>query len=163
SEAAAAGDRALVEQLLAGRRELAAWWDPYATAEVSDVRRVHGSEAAESAAHVATALGRWQERGGGAGLAFSGGHTTTIPPPKAFALVVDALLRKQDYRAAMALLVNWVGQAEQVPLEEGPHSFHHLSLRWLLGVTSSPQQREGRTGDLGLVQKFFDYLEANAE
>src|SRR5262249_35063231 len=96
--------------------------------------------------------------------------------PKAFALVVDALLRKQDYRAAMALLVNWVGQAEQVPLEEGPHSFHHLSLRWLLGVVFPPSPplrgrgeqgpplpRSRGEGGLTLAQKFFDYLEANAE
>ncbi|MBI1913392.1 MAG: hypothetical protein HYS12_01335 [Planctomycetes bacterium] len=184
SEAAAAGDKPLVEQLLAGMRRLAAWWDPYATVEVSDMGRVHGAEAAESATHVATALGRWQERGGEADLAFWRRHLDTFRTPKAFALVVDALLRKEDYRAAMALLVNWVGQAEQVPLEEGPHSFHNLALRWLLGVTHDgsrpsalgprPEKEGGEAlgpkaesrkpkADLGLAQKFFDYLEANAE
>src|SRR5262249_39797706 len=160
SEAASAGEQAIVEQLLAGMRRLAAWWDPFATVEVSEVRRVHGGGGGEAGAHVATALGRWHQRGGEADLAFWRRHLDTFHSPKAFALVVDALLRKEDYRAAMALLVNWVGQAGTVPLEEGPHSFHDLSLRWLIGVSGggSPDK-----ADLALAKKFFDYLEANAE
>ena len=185
SEASATGDATLVETLLSGMRRLAAWWDPFATVEVSDVRHVHGEEAVDSAAHVATALGRWHERGEAtADLAFWRQYLDTFHSPKAFALVVDALLRKEDYRAALALLINWVGQAEQVPLEEGPHSFHTLALRWLLGVTadfrfsmddfrlqpdsadssdrqSSIENRKSR--NLALARKFFDYLEANAE
>ncbi len=170
SEAAAAGEGGLAEQLLADMRRLAAWWDPFATVEVGDVRRVHGEEAATSAEHVATALGRWHERGEAtADLAFWRQHLDSFRSPKAFALVVDALLRKEDYRAAMALLINWAGHADQVALEEGPHSFHNLSLRWLLGVTSPLAPVLGgegagvNVGDLALAQKFFDYLEANAE
>src|SRR5262249_25484969 len=49
SEAAAAGDAALVESLHDGLRKLGAWWDRFATVEVSEVRRVHGGEAASSA------------------------------------------------------------------------------------------------------------------
>ncbi|HEY7156129.1 MAG TPA: hypothetical protein VH575_19345, partial [Gemmataceae bacterium] len=81
--------------------------------------------------------------------------------PKAFALVVDTLLRKADYRAALALLCSWLGQAEQAPLEDGVWSFHTLALRWMLDVakpqTSPPSQRRE------LIVRFFDYLEANAE
>jgi hypothetical protein len=110
---------------------------------------------------VAEALGRWHERGEAtADLGFWKTHLDTFRTPKAFALVVDALLRKQDSRAAMALLINWVSQSDEVPLEEGPYSFHHLVLRWLLGVTGAG---EGQKRDPALVQKFFDYLEANAE
>src|SRR5262249_13947093 len=94
-------------------------------------------------------LARWRERGEAtADLAFWGRHLEGFRTPKAFALVVDALLRKQDYQASMALLINWLGQAEQVPLEEGEHSFHGLALRWMLGVTAptppSPPRGEGR-------------------
>ena len=55
--------------------------------------------------------------------------------PKTFALVVDSLLRKSDYRAAMALLINWVSMAVHIPLEDQEHSFHSLALRWILGHT----------------------------
>jgi hypothetical protein len=91
--------------------------------------------------------------------------------PKAFALVVDALLRKGDYRASMALLMNWLSQAEQVPLEDPEHAFHPLALRWMLGVTGGladagnggrpAAQEPGASWPL--IAKFFDYLEANAE
>jgi len=96
--------------------------------EVHDIRRVHGGEAALSANHVATALARWRERGeGAADLAFWRKYPSKVSArPRRSHLVVDALLRKDDYRAAMALLTNWLSQAEQVPLEDGvpllPHA-----------------------------------------
>jgi hypothetical protein len=161
SEASAAGDTRLAETLGSGLRKVATWWDQYASIEVSDVRRVHGAEAADSADHVATALGRWHERGEAtADLAFWRQHLDTFRSPKSFALVVDALLRKQDSRAAMALLINWVSQANEVALEEGVYSFHQLSLRWLIGATGVGDPPRA---DPAMVQKFFDYLEANAE
>jgi hypothetical protein len=166
SEAAAAGRQDLLPGLLKNMKKLAAWWDRFASVEVGEVRRVHGGEAAASAEHVAGALARWRERGEAtADLAFWRRHLEGFRSPKAFALVVEALLRKQDYQASMALLINWLGQAEQVPLEEGEHSFHGLALRWMLGVTGtqysvlSTQYSEAWP----LVRKFFDYLEANAE
>ena len=167
-EAAAAGDDALAASLAEGMAQLAAWWDPFATADVSDVRRVHGGEAAESARQVAAALAGWRRRGeAAADLAFWRGQLDHFRSPKAFALVVDALLRKGDFRSALALLASWLGQAEQVPLEDGPYSFHGLALRWMLALTRPgeadgaplPPEPERRA----LVVKFFDYLEANAE
>src|SRR5262249_46452607 len=175
SESAAAGDKQLSDSLLVDQRRLADWWDRFASVEVSDVRRVHGGETVASAAHVAQALARWHERGEKtADLSFWKEHLEGFQSPKAFALVVDALLHKQDYRAAMALLINWLSQAEQVPLEDGEYSFHTLTLRWMLGVTREEDGRDGpsREATLGsrpsaevwpLVKKFFDYLEANAE
>lgn len=167
-EAAAAGDDALVRSLTEGMGRLAAWWDPFATVEVSEVRRVHGGEAAASARQVAAALAGWRRRGeAAADLAFWRGQLDHFRSPKTFALVVDALLGKGDFRSALALLASWLGQAEQVPLEDGAYSFHGLALRWMLGLTRpddaggarlpSPEERRA------LVVKFFDYLEANAE
>ena len=165
SEAAAAGDRATGETLGGAMRKLAAWWDQFATVEVGDVRRVHGGEAAASAEHVANALARWRERGAAtADLAFWRDHLEGFRTPKAFALVVDALLNKEDYRAAMALLVNWLGQVEQVPLEDGEHSFHPLALRWMLGLSAQAKQQHGPPAPpFELAVKFLDYLEANAD
>jgi hypothetical protein len=61
-EAAAHGDAALVQSVTAGMKRLAAWWDQFATAGVSEVRPVHGGEAVASAAQVGQALARWHER-----------------------------------------------------------------------------------------------------
>src|SRR5262249_42013246 len=62
-EGAAAGQAVLIGSVAPRMKQLAEWWDRFATVEVSDVRRVHGGEAAASAAHVADALTRWHERG----------------------------------------------------------------------------------------------------
>src|SRR5439155_17179957 len=121
--------------------------DRFASVEVSEVRPVHGGEALASAEHVATALGHWQERGEAtADLAFWRQHLEGFRSPKAFALVVDALLQKEDYRAAMALLMNWLSQAEQAPLEEGEHSFHALALRWMLGICRLARRQSEASG-----------------
>lgn len=158
SEAAARGDRALVEWARAAMKRLAAWWDRFATTTVSEVRPVNGGEAVTSARQVAEALARWHERGeSAADLAFWKKHIDHFRSPKAFALVVDALLRKDDYRAALGLLVSWVGQAEQVPLEDGEHSFHALALRGMLGLTA------GGPEAAALARRFLDQLEANAD
>jgi hypothetical protein len=161
SEAAASGDTNLVRTLTNNLGSLAGWWDQFGSVNVADVRRVVGGEALVSAEHVASALVRWHERGAAtADLAFWREHLQGFHSAKAFSLVVDALLRKGDFRAAMALIINWLGQAELVPLEDGDHSFTLLSLRWMLGLTS----RNSKEDDVWqLICKFFDYLEANAE
>lgn len=162
SESSASGQSELSDTLLIRLRRLADWWDRFATVEVSDLDAVHGGDAVTSAEHVREALAHWHERGSKAGdLAFWRQHLEHFQTPKAFALVVDALLRKEDYRAAMALLMNWLGQSEHVPLEQGEFSFHSLALRWLLGFTGRGLEHEPALWPA--TCKFFDYLEANAE
>lgn len=174
SEAAALGQRGLVQTLRPRMEQRAAWWDRYATGEVSGIQRVHGGEAAESASQVAAALAQWRERGEAtADLAFWKKRLQHFKSSKAFALVVDALLRKQDHQAAMGLFLSWISQAESVGLEEGEHSFHALTLRWVLAVLD--EQTEAKTltppvaGSPGkdptwpLLRRFFDHLEVNAE
>jgi hypothetical protein len=169
TEAAATGAAGLGERLAADLTRLAAWWDRFATYEVGDVRRVRGAEVVSSGRHVAAAMTRWRERGqAAADLAFWQQHLEGFRSPKAFALVVEALLDKEDYRAAMGLLVSWLGQAEQVPLEDGPHSFYALGLRWMLGVCRLAARPPGPGGTppfrpWELAVKFLDHLEANAE
>ncbi len=159
-EAAGRGDTDLAKSLTAPMRRLASWWDRFASVEVSDVRHVHGALAVESAVHVAGALAEWHERGeAAADLAFWRERQESFRSPQAYARVVEALLRKNDYRATLALLVTWLGQAEQVSLQDGEYSFHQLALRWLLGSVQQTPSQECRP----LIAKFFDYLEANAE
>jgi hypothetical protein len=159
SEAAAAADPDLVRQVGGGMERLAGWWDRFATFEVSDLRRVHGGEAATSARNVAKALAAWRQRGETVSdLAFWRDRIDDFSSPRAFALVVEALLLRGDHRAALGLLASWLGQAGSVPLEDGGHSFHNLALRWMLTLT-----RSGQEGAAALVVKAFDYLEANAD
>ncbi len=140
-------------------RRLAEWWDRFATTTVSDVPHVHGAQSAESAEHVARALGRWRERGAAAGdLGFWREHIEEFHSPKAFGTVIEALLQRRDFRAAAALLVTWLGQAEQMPLEDEEHSFHRLALRWLLELANAQADDAAPQ-----AIKFFAYLEANAE
>jgi hypothetical protein len=163
SEAAAAGEERLVAKLRPELTAFAESWDQYATHEVGDLPRVHGGEAAESADHVAKALAHWRKRGEqAADLGFWRDHLKDFASPKAFALVVDALIRKRDYRAAHGLLMNWLSQADTIPPEDGPYSFNVLALRWMLEVTGGGEN--GLTeAPWPLVQRFFSHLEANAD
>lgn len=171
SEAAAMGQSELIGRLLDDLDRLAGWWDQFATSEVSDVRRVQGGEINYAIRNVSEALTRWHQRGETpADLAFWRKHLERFRSPRAFALVIDTLLHKGDYRAALALLTSWIGQAEQVPLEDGNASYHTLALRWMLALTQPNENREiAESVSLTwsqrreIVGKFFDYLEANAE
>lgn len=161
SEAAAGGQRELQQSIARRTRALAAWWDRFASTEVSDVGGFSGGEAARSAEQVAEALAAWRQAGASAGdIAFWRRQVAEFDSPKAFALVVDALLRNEDHRASMALLMHWLSQMESVQLEESEYSLHHLALRWMNSVRQSPRY----DGDQrwAMVRRFFDYLEVNA-
>jgi hypothetical protein len=167
AEGASSGTFKPDKDLAKEMRRLADWWDRFATTTVSDIDHVQGNEATQSAEHVARSLSRWRQRGAGAAdLAFWREQLDGFRTAKAFALVVDALLHKEDFRASASLLMTWLSQAEQVPLVEGDHSFHQLALRWMLGigltVSNTPTPGDAKPL-LELTVKFFDYLEANAE
>ncbi|MFM7150530.1 MAG: hypothetical protein ACKO23_11855, partial [Gemmataceae bacterium] len=159
SEAAAAGNASLVRLVGDGMKKLAAWWDRFATYEVSDLRRIHGGEATQSARNVARALAAWRKRGETVSdLAFWRDRLDDFRSPQSFALVVEALIHRGDHRAALGLLASWLSQAGMISLEDGKHSFHNLALRWMLTLT-----RGGLDGSKDLVRRLFDVLEANAE
>ncbi len=159
--AAARGNERLAQQVSRLLETVARWWDQFATLDVSGVEHVSGREALSSANHVADALGAWNKAGAAAGdLAFWRGHVERFDSPKAYALVVSALLEEGDLVASMALLVQWLGRAERVSLGEGEHAFALLSWRWLARLCQGDQP-VGRRWTL--AKKFFDFLEANAE
>ena len=161
SEGASSGSFKPDKDLAKEMHRLADWWDAFATTTVSDIDPVHGNEATQSAEHVARSLSRWRQRGAGAAdLAFWRDQLDGFRSPKAFALVVEALLHKHDFRASSSLLMTWLSQADQVPLVDGDHSFHQLALRWMLGIGLAAAEAPLR--QLAVI-KFFDHLEANAE
>jgi len=173
--AAAVGRKDVRERLSGSLEKLAAWWDRFATAEVSSVEGISGREAYESASHVATVLGLWHEAGTAAGdVAFWRRHVDNFQSAKAYALVVEALLDQRDLVAAMGLLMQWLSESDRTALVEGKYSFHQLVLRWMRMLwTSSGTSRKGKASEAktredaqsrwAQTRKFMDYLEAGGE
>ncbi|MBN1589516.1 MAG: hypothetical protein JW888_08380, partial [Pirellulales bacterium] len=159
--AAAAGRKDLQQRLSGSLEKLAAWWDQFATTEVSSVEGISGREACESAARVATVLGLWHAAGTAAGdVAFWREHVDDFQSSETYFLVVDALLDQRDLIAAMGLLMQWLSQSDEIPLVEGKYSFHQLALRWMRLLWTP-----GKAADdpWTMTRKFMDYLEAGGE
>ena len=160
---AAARDDIRQEELFSDTMDcLAGWWDQFATTSVSGVKHLVGKEVRISTDLVAGALSAWHRAGAAAGdIAFWRQFIDVFDSPKAFQLVVEALLDQGDLVASMALMMQWVSQIEQTPLEDGDASFHPLALRWLRMVEA--RQHESGENQWPLVEKFFIHLEASSE
>jgi hypothetical protein len=162
SEAAAVGNAELASAIAADMRKLAGWWDRFASTEVSDLAGFSGREATDSAQHVAESLGAWHRAGAAAGdVAFWRKYVASFSSPRAYAQVIAALIGKGDHAASMALMMQWLSQVDQAPLEAGEHSFHRLALRWMNTVRQSPHYTRQQRWEL--IRRFFDFLEANAD
>ncbi|HEX3725062.1 MAG TPA: hypothetical protein VHV08_02420, partial [Pirellulales bacterium] len=167
SEAASRDCRELQADLAVRMVKLTEWWDTFAPTSVESLESFSGAEAYDSARQVALALRAFHEGGAASGnIAFWRKEVAHFNSPKAYALVVDALWKKPDLVAAMALLMQWLSQAEAMPLKQGDYSFHVLAEHWLGDVCSSaschaaPLQPAERQA---LVRRFFELLESNAE
>ena len=67
----------------------------------------------------------------------------------------------ESLRAGMALLMTWLSEGDTVPLEDPSASFDELAEKWLHAVVAA---RDLPAADrAGLVKRFFELLEANAE
>jgi hypothetical protein len=159
--AAVAGDEATREQTIAAMRDLAGWWDRFAAATVADLPRVVGGERADAAEHVATALTAWSLRAPSSNdVSFWRQHREGFTSPAAFAQVIEPLIARQEYRAAMALLMTWLSEGGLVPLEEPSASFEGLCERWVRAVAAA--EVVPALARAALVRRFFELLEANA-
>jgi len=162
SEAAAIDDSELEKGFQAILERLSTWWDRYATSSVEDVKRLVAKEVEVSANLVSGALNAWHKAGAAAGdVGFWRMFVDQFDSSKAFQLVIEALLDHGDTVAAMALMMQWVSQKDRTPLEEGDSSFHRLAFQWLTAVEANPL--ESGVDPWHQVEKFFAYLEANAE
>lgn len=162
TEAAALDDPKHETDFSAALDRLSGWWDKYATASVSGVKRLVGKEIEVSSNLVAGALAAWHKAGAAAGdVKFWRLFVDQFDSPKAFQLVVEALLERGDRVAAMALMLQWVSQVEYTPLEDGDASFHPLALRWLRSVEDF--EHASGTDQWPLVAKFLQHLESSAE
>ena len=178
SEAAAQNDQAAYEEMGLRYREIAEWWRAFAAHAIDSIDATDPLESYDSAKLAARALKLWHEGGAAAGdVAFWAPHADLFDSPRAYALVISALLERQDFVPAMALLIHWLGNAEQVGLRQSGSSLPRLAERWLLRLRDSVDGKSEEFGEPSidqtptqdtaeiwpLVRKCFDYLEANAE
>lgn len=156
-EAAARDDKNISIAVARQFKDLTHWWHRFAAHEVSNVDAVNGIDAYRAAEHVAQALNLWHKDNPAAGdVKFWASHAAMFDTPKAYGLVIDALLDRGDLVAAQALLIHWLTGVEQIGLEKGEVSFHDLAERWFGEATT-------RDDAWRHVSRFLDYLEANAE
>lgn len=183
-EAAATNQEAICVRTEERFRWISDWWRKYAAHQVSDVNATDPKESLESSKLVATALRLWHQGGAAAGdLRFWAPHAEMFDSPKAYALVIEALLDRKDFVGGMALLVHWLSQANRVGLQSGNTSYSDLARMWLeqlfengghlneSDAASQPGSAECTSTDpqkshgfiWSMVEKFFDYLEANGD
>ncbi len=180
SEAAARDDQAIYRQMDEQYHEMANWWRSYAAHTVSSIEAADPLESYDSAKLVARALRLWHEGGAEAGnVGFWAPHADLFDSPRAYALVISALLEREDFVPAMALLVHWLSHADRIGLRLGESSLPKLSEQWLQKLRShwNEKQAESAARDAGQasesdesvvsiwpqVRRLFDYFEANAE
>ncbi len=168
STAAAEDNQDICRQIRQQFHETADWWRQFAAHQVSSVGAVDAHEVFRAAEHVAESLNLWHKGGAETGdIRFWAPHAHRFDSPKAFSLVIEALLERDDFVAAMGLLIHWLSEAERVPLEQGSSSFHQLSQQWLLKLlhraAPAGAARSWPQSTQRLLRRFFDLLEANAE
>jgi hypothetical protein len=150
------------------------WWRKYAAHEVMSVDAVDPLEVFDAAELVSTALNFWHKGGAETGdLQFWAKHAQLFDSPKAYKLVIDALMQREDYKTSTSLLIHWLSQSSSVGLQQGASSFHDLMFRWIAEQKRSLLERledAKLTNSSALIgktwteiSKFYDFLEANAE
>ena len=163
--AAAAADESPVRDLVSDEfREFTKWWHKYAVHETTAVQFGDPDDIYAAAESVADALGHWHKGGESTGdIAFWAPYVERFDAPRAYQLVVQMLLHREDYVASRALLAKWLEQADRIQLEQGEASFHRLSTLWLSGALRLQNDPDARKDiDWATIRKFFDYMEANA-
>ncbi len=155
-ESAMQGKSHLISDFSERFYKMAEQWDRYATTAVEELPAISGRNSWESAKNVADALSNWKLAGEAAGdISFWRQYIDQFQSPKAFSLVVDSLLKKNDLVASMGLIMQWLSQIEEVGIETEPYSIHGLLCRWLEAAGKQENSWE-------LISRFYDFLEANA-
>lgn len=150
--------------------QLTDWWHKYAAHEVENVEAPNGKEIFRAAEQVAHAMNLWHKTGTENGnVAFWAEHAALFEMPRAYDLIVKALLEKEDLATSMALIMHWLSQADTVGLESSDSSFHLIVEQWAYRISQKALD-DYRTGQwdvceksLNLIRKFMDFLEVNAE
>jgi hypothetical protein len=162
-EAAALSNEEAYHDLSSAFERRAQWWDKFATTTVDELPKVVGRESWQSATRVAAILRAWRAAGEAAGdISFWRAHVEEFDSIKAYALVVDVLLRRRDHVAAMGLLIQWLSNAETVALEAEGYSLHVFLTEWMQAVLQAEEHDSGSHRSWNAIRRLFDFLEANA-
>ena len=162
AESAAAGDEDRSGFVSGKMRELAEWWDKFATYRVTDVRFVKGARHLKAGRGVADALSKWRLRGAApADMVFWQKNVKSLRTAQTHALVVETLLRREDLAGAQGLLVHWISLAEKIGLEDGQHNFYRSAFHWL-GKATEAGRDEPSQGRVRRVSHFLGQLVVNA-
>ncbi len=172
-EAAATNQDQLCTRTEQRFKSISNWWRQFAAHEVSDVAATDPQDVLESSQLVSRALRLWHKGGAASGdIRFWAPHAELFDSPKAYGLVIEALLDRSDFVGAMALLVHWLSQAERVGLQSGNTSYSDFARLWLEQLIESRCQPTATAETAsavpappcwGTIEKYFDYLEANGE
>ena len=166
SEAAAVDNRETCDAIRKEFSNIVEWWRKFAPHEVMAVDAVDPEEIFSAAELVAEALNLWHQGGASTGdIEFWKLHAELFDAPKAYHLVIEALMDREDYQTSSALLVHWLSQADYVRLQHSDSSFHNLIWRW---ITEQKQllataDFETRNEIWNRIRKFYDFIEANSE
>lgn len=161
-EAGARGLDALREEVSVGYEKFADWWDQFGSDVIEDLPDVDGHESWESATRVSEALNDWRGAGEAAGdISFWRERVSRFQSAQSYALVVDALLQKQDDVASMGLLMQWLSQLDEVGFEGPQHSLFSLLIRWMKLVTRDEEAKLSTFAPT--IRRLFAFLEANAD
>lgn len=165
SEAAANDRLDICQEIKSQFRGIADWWRKFAAHEVMAVDAIDSDDIFYAAELVAKALNLWHKGGAAAGdIGFWSEHAELFDSPKAYDLVIDALMQRDDYKTSTALLIHWLGQSDHIPLQQGDSSFHDLVLDW---ITKQKELLSDSSIDAesvwSQIRKFYDFVEANAD
>jgi hypothetical protein len=134
-EASAANDSDASEEIRLRFLDLANWWHQFAAHELPDINGINLLDSYQSAELVARALRLWHAGGAAAGdVRFWGQHAELFDSPRAYALVIEALLERHDFVASLALLVHWLSEAAKTGLRSGETSFAEHAETWFYQV-----------------------------
>lgn len=167
SEAAARDDTEVFQRVQKQFYDAAQWWRKYAAHTVESLDAVDPIDSYESAQLVAEALRLWH-RGGAAtaDIRFWAPHADLFDSPRAYSLVIDALLERNDFVTSQSLLMHWLSSVGRIGLRRGDSALHHVIQQWmtrLRHVSRRPQGESAPAKPWTLITKFFECLEANAD
>lgn len=154
------------EELSIVYQGLADWWDRFGSDAIEDLPDVDGQDSWESATHVSEIMGQWRNAGEASGdISFWKERVEKFHSSQSYALVVDALLLKEDEVASMGLLMQWLNQVDEVGFECPQHSIFSLLIRWMKVATAETRAGEevSFAARSAAVRRLFAFLEANAE
>jgi hypothetical protein len=178
SEAAASDEETMREAIRKEFHDLVQWWRQFAAHEVAAVDAVDADEVFAAAELVAQALRLWHQGGAATGdIEFWAEHAEMFDSPKSYSLVIEALMQRGDYGTSMALLIHWLSQSNEIPLQMADTSFHELLVHWISeqrrlffekpGESVLPSERSGAAISepeiWNRIRKCYDFLEANAD